>query len=445
MEVEMFQGINRFQKNDVKVAAVLIGILLLVMAVSVSAQYQVRKPGGAATEASIQVTGPAGGQTWEKGKRYEITWSSDGVKGGSVKIELIDGNGKATALVRQTVNNGKCSASLPHSLDDGDYRIRISTVDGKTSGESSGTVHVGKATGSESTTKSTGIQPKTYTPPPVKTKPEATPDETQTKSYTPPATTTKPEVEETAIKPKTYTPPPVKTPTSTVTRSETDDEVVAETKTTPVTTTATAAVTLPDKTATVTPDVVRLDFNATQVPIAELQVVNLPSIAPTLTIQPTRPSRLLPAMIDVTAPVADAAWQAGESQTIRWASNDLKGPVKIDLINVHRGTDDVVHYSNIPVVASTDNDGAYEYVVPERLGYHSRYYVCEVSSLDGQTKDQSPAYFDVYTEPVDMSCQVVNLSLKTDHDRYPFYIRPKNGWNLMSGFATTVRDDRLMP
>lgn len=387
MEVDMFRGSDRCQNGNVRAVVVLIGILLLVMAVNVSAQYQVRKPGAAKTPASIQVTSPTGGETWEKSKRYEITWTSTGIRG-SVKIDLIDPQGKAVSLTRQTMNSGKYSFSLKPNVSDGDYRIKVSTTDGKTTGESSGTVHVGKTT--DSATKMT------------------------------PGTTTG------GIQPKTYTPRTTKTP------------VITEPKSTPVVTSTTQPVNVAEHTTVASPDVVRHDFPAVQVPVSEVQMIDLPTIIPTSTIQPRSPQmKVLPSMIDVTAPDSNVAWQAGEQYTIRWVSSDLDGPVKIDLIQAQRGTDGVVSYLTLPVVASTENDGAYEYLVPERMGYHSTYFTCEVSSLDGQTKDQSPAYFNLYTEPIDMTCKVVDLKQRKHSEEYYFYYETESWLE----FDVWVRND----
>ena len=363
---------SRPKHYGINIARILtLSVLVFFIASSSFAQYQLRKPGTAATPASIQVTSPTGGETWEKGQRYEITWTSAGIRG-NVKIDLIDPQGKATSLTRMIANSGKHSFTLMRTVADGDYKIRISSTDGKTVGESAGTVHVGKTADSA-----------------AKTKPATTPGE---------------------IKPKTYTPRTVETPTT------------IKPKSTPTVTSTTQPVTVAEHTTVASPDVVHRDFTATQVPASNLQLVDLPTIIPTTTIQPRTPQmKLLPSMIDVTAPDSGVAWQAGEQYTIRWASNDLEGPVKIDLIKAQRGTDGVVSHFDIPVVASTENDGVYEYLVPERLGYHSTFYVCEVSSLDGQTKDQSPAYFDVYTEPIDMTCWVVDLRQRQDRDWYVFF------------------------
>ena len=367
----MFRGSDRCLKGNVRTVVVLIGILLMAMAVDVSAQYQVRKPGAAATPASIQVISPTSGETWEKGKRYEITWTSTGIRG-SVKIDLIDPQGKATSLTRQTMNGGKYSFTLMRNVADGDYKIRVSTTDGKTTGESSGAVHVGKTTDSA----------------------------TKTKSATTPS----------GIQPKTYTTPAVKTPTT------------IEPKSTPAVTSTTQPVNVGEHTTVASPDVVHRDFVATEVPLSEVQIIDIPTIIPTSTIQPRSPQmQVLPSMIDVTAPDSNVAWQAGSRYTIRWTSHDLDGPVKIDLIQAQKGTDGVVSYLNLPIVASTENDGAYEYLVPDRLGYHSTYFTCEVSSLDGQTKDQSPAYFDLYTEPIDMTCKIVDLKQGKHWEEYYFY------------------------
>jgi len=358
------------------VTLVLAAILLMATSADLSAQYTPRKPGVAKETASIQVTSPAAGATLEKGKRHEITWTSTEIRGG-VKIELVDTKGKAIALIRQTTNSGKYSFTLMSNVADGNYTIRISTIDGKTVGESAGTVHIGK---------------------PAKVKKEVTAPKTAT-----------------GLKPTTYTP---RTPATQAPSGANPPQV---------TTTPSASATL-ESAATVdvssgpAAEIVHRDLSPIQVPASALEAIKLPKME-LGQIANVRPDvhRAIPSMIDVSFPVAGLAWQAGTQYNIRWASNDVNGPVKIDLIKAQRGLDGVVSHQTFPVAATTENDGLFEYLVPDNFGCHSTFFVCQVAALDGSVLDASPPYFNVYTEPIDMVCQVVNLKQRQDHDTYIFW------------------------
>ncbi len=136
-------GFNQSLIRVVSIAPLYI-LALIILSSSTLAQYQVRKPAGRQTSASITITDPSGSATWEKGKRYTIKWESTAIRG-SVKIDLIDPGDRVTPLVRQTLNNGKYSFTLMQNMADGNYRIRVSSTDGKTFGESAGTVSVSRA------------------------------------------------------------------------------------------------------------------------------------------------------------------------------------------------------------------------------------------------------------------------------------------------------------
>ena len=261
-----------YQRLSVALAVIaLAAVMLAATSADLSAQYTPRKPGVAKETASIQVTGPAAGATLEKGKRHEITWTSTGIRGG-VKIELVDTQGKATALIPQTTNSGKYSFTLMSNIADGDYTIRISTIDNKTVGKSAGVVHVGKT--GDTSKQSTGVKP---TP---------------------------------GITPSKYTPrtPVTETPSAAVTPSTGGTVAPAATA---------------DLTGGPASEVVRRDFSPIQVPASALDAIKLPKIeAGTITNIRPDVQRAIPSMIDVTTPEVGTAWQAGTQYPIRWASND---------------------------------------------------------------------------------------------------------------------------
>ncbi len=78
---------------------------------------------------SITVTNPHSGDFWEKGKTYTITWTKSGNMNANVKIRLMQGNTKILAVTDSTPNNGSYSWTVPASLSNGSYHIRVKTID----------------------------------------------------------------------------------------------------------------------------------------------------------------------------------------------------------------------------------------------------------------------------------------------------------------------------
>ncbi len=147
-------------------------VIVVFVASSAMAQYQVRKPTSPAKQqATISITDPSGSTTWEKGKRYTIRWTSQGTIT-SVQIELVDQAGNSHDIVRRTTNSGSHAYSVARTLADGAYRLTISSSDGKVTAESSGTITIQPATLGGTSTTSTettrtpkgGYTPRTTTP-----------------------------------------------------------------------------------------------------------------------------------------------------------------------------------------------------------------------------------------------------------------------------------------
>ena len=356
----------------------LIGLLLLITVSETSAQYQLRKPTGQAATASITITAPADGTTWETGKKYDITWNSSGLKG-SVKIDLIAGNGKASPVARQTLNNGKYSFTVSRSIAEGDYKIRVSSADGKTVGESAGTIHVGKASGPAKKTAIAGGYQPTAGGQPTGGQQAGASGPTQ-------ATGTAGTVGGTPSGSVTPTGTAASAGTATRDPAQLHDQASASGTITQV--------------GNLTP---------IQVPESDLQrreivgtSVGLSGMTQVQASQNIRPN---PTTITVVQPAADDFWVAGSPQTIRWNSSNLDGPVKIDLVHAVSAQ----QYDFYPVAASTNNTGSFNYMAPANLNTGPHNFYLQVATPDDQVKAFSPP-FDVYHEAIDMTCKVVGLA-----------------------------------
>ncbi len=156
-------------------------------------------------------------------------------------------------------------------------------------------------------------------------------------------------------------------------------------------------------------DIRRRDIAAT----LNRQIVRLSDRVVNKTARPKKPND---ASITVTEPRANDFWVAGKTYQIRWNSQNLNGPVKIDMVHAVSAS----HYDFYPVAARTQNDGTFNYGVPANLGTGPHNFYLQVSALDGHPKAFSPPY-DVYHEPVDMTCMVVGVKQKHNTEAYPFY------------------------
>jgi hypothetical protein len=79
-------------------------------------------------DASITITGPNGGETFEQGDTLTFTWTDN--LAGPVHLQLLKGGTVVTEIVASTLSDGSYDWVLPVSLVSGsDYRLRISSAD----------------------------------------------------------------------------------------------------------------------------------------------------------------------------------------------------------------------------------------------------------------------------------------------------------------------------
>jgi len=75
----------------------------------------------------LSLSTPNGGESWERGKKYDIKWSSN--VGGDVKIELLKAGALKETITSSAANNGLYAWTLPLVGETGtDYKIRIQSL-----------------------------------------------------------------------------------------------------------------------------------------------------------------------------------------------------------------------------------------------------------------------------------------------------------------------------
>ncbi len=83
----------------------------------------------ASSSPKITVTDPHSGDTWNKGNTYTIRWTKSGSMNANVKIRLMQGGTKVLAITDSTANDGSYSWTVPSSVANGSYYIRVKTID----------------------------------------------------------------------------------------------------------------------------------------------------------------------------------------------------------------------------------------------------------------------------------------------------------------------------
>jgi hypothetical protein len=78
---------------------------------------------------SITVTNPHSGDCWQKGNTYIINWTHSGHATANVKIRLYQGSSLILPITNSTSNDGSYSWSVPATISEGSYMIRVKTVD----------------------------------------------------------------------------------------------------------------------------------------------------------------------------------------------------------------------------------------------------------------------------------------------------------------------------
>ncbi len=113
----------------------------------------------------ITITNPHSGSKWYKGQTYTITWTKSGVMDAKVKIRLYQGGSKVLGITDKTDNDGSFTWKVPDNLPDGNYVIRVRTVDNNVFDDSDMFVITGEAsiTVKEPGARAQWVAGKTYT------------------------------------------------------------------------------------------------------------------------------------------------------------------------------------------------------------------------------------------------------------------------------------------
>ena len=93
--------------------------------------------------------------------------------------------------------------------------------------------------------------------------------------------------------------------------------------------------------------------------------------------------------ITVLYPNGGEKWEKGGKYNIQWKSTGIKGKVKIKL-KWGRG-----HGGWYTLTGSTDNDGSFEYTVPESLGHTGNLFKIHVMNSTEFVKDESDGFFRI--------------------------------------------------
>ena len=87
----------------------------------------------AASFSSFKITNPRRGDRWYKGTGYAIAWTTGGLEGSPVRLDLmaLDGTTLVQSIAESVANNGQHFWAVPMSLPDAEtlYRMRIQTMD----------------------------------------------------------------------------------------------------------------------------------------------------------------------------------------------------------------------------------------------------------------------------------------------------------------------------
>jgi hypothetical protein len=84
-------------------------------------------PGSAASvPASIRVKKPNGGETWVQSSKATVAWSTQGLAGSDVQIELLQNGVKVKTLKASVPNDGKQKVKVPSTVGtDSNFRVRV--------------------------------------------------------------------------------------------------------------------------------------------------------------------------------------------------------------------------------------------------------------------------------------------------------------------------------
>ena len=371
------------------VMAGLVSLALFGLMTMSSARSQISKRTSLsqAGPAAIKVTAPSGRQTWNKGAKYPIRWESRGVPGEvtilllrqdvpASQVTLGAKTSQATKQVKpvevigQTANSGSYDYVVPNDLPAGIYKVQVMTVDGSVKGTSEGTVAIGSKKPEVGKTLRFGDRRKD----------------------TEKAAATQAGTAQAAGK--------AQTPGAAASTGQPPSAGATASKATPKTTTPSVAVAGKSQAAAV--KVVKVQVNPVKVSEAELK--KLPPFKAAATGSNLRfGGRSSPGRkIVVTSPKDGDVWEAGKEYSVTWESTGITGDVKIDVA--------AGQYQLHPIAARTVNSGAYLFRVPRNFVGDWRVWRARVSTLDDTIYGWSPPSFTLYSQDVDLQCQIYDPS-----------------------------------
>jgi hypothetical protein len=342
-----------------------------------------------AGQAAIKVTAPSGRQTWNKGAKYPIRWESRGVPG-EVTILLVRQDMPASQLAKEpntaqsakqtkpivvvgnTANSGSYDYVVPGDIPDGLYKVQVMTVDGSVKGTSEGTVAIGSKKPEVGKTLRFGDRRK--------------------------------DTEKAAATQAGTAQSAGKAQTAGAAAATGPDPTAGTTPSTAASKTTTPSVAVAGKSQAAAVKVVKVQVNPVKVSEAELK--NLPlqkSVASGTSLKfggHSTPGR----KIVVTSPKDGDVWEADKEYTVTWESTGITGDVKIDVA--------ANQYQMHPITARTVNSGAYLFRVPRNFVGDYRVWRARVSTLDGTIYGWSPPSFTLYSQDVDLQCQIYDPSWK---------------------------------
>lgn len=166
-------------------------------------------------------------------------------------------------------------------------------------------------------------------------------------------------------------------------------------------------------------------FAPVKVSATELKAINEAMATKTFTSTQTLTTAQTSAGVQpivVTWPENNHEWQAGNEYPINWsgAQND----VKIDLVFL--GTAGKLR-TKYTISSRALNTGSFRFRVPNNWLKESQGYKVVIETIDGKQSGASQGTISVFTQPIDLECKVVGLSMKYQDKNYIVY-RDKKKW-----------------
>ena len=105
------------------------------------------------------------------------------------------------------------------------------------------------------------------------------------------------------------------------------------------------------------------------------------------------------AKLKVLSPNGGEIWQTGSTKVIRWSSEDVVGSISIELF---RSNNSITKITN-----STNNDGAFDWVIPDALSANANYKIKVSWNEYASIYDESDSFFSI-TKPTSTNIMINN-------------------------------------